>query len=341
MKKLGLIDKIIFFVNTVFALCLLLSLIVPYLSPEQFPTVSVLSLAVSPLLFVNVLFLVFWILRVKKQLLLSLIVLILTIVQFNAFYRLDFGSKSEIKENQLKVMTYNVHMFNLYEWLPGRYIPESISNLIAKDNPDVVSFQEYSENGEVNLKDYPHKYIKLQREKPSFGQAIYSKFPIINEGSLDFENSSNNTIFVDILKDADTIRIYNIHLQSLQIDEKDVDFDQESSKRLIKRISHIFQKQQNQIEQVVAHQKNVSHKTIITADLNNTAFSYVYRKLKSGKNDAFAQAGKGIGKTFIFKKIPLRIDFILTDKRFKVNEFTTYTKQFSDHYPISTLVSWD
>ncbi len=341
MKKLGLIDKFIFFLNTVFALCLLLSLIVPYLPPDQFPTVSTLSLVVSPLLFVNILFLVFWVLRVKRQLLLSLIVLILTIVQFNAFYRLDFGSKPEIKEQQLKVMSYNVHMFNIYEWLPGRDIPESISELIAKDNPDIISFQEYSENGDVNLRAYPHKYIKLQREKPSFGQAIYSKFPIIKEGSLDFENSSNNCIFIDILKGNDTIRIYNIHLQSLQIDERDVDFDEESSKRLVKRISQSFSKQQSQIEQVVAHQEDVPYKTIITADLNNTAFSYVYRKLKSGKNDAFAKAGKGIGKTFRFKKIPLRIDFILTDKRLKVNEFNTYTEEYSDHYPVSALVSWD
>ncbi|HLU50872.1 MAG TPA: hypothetical protein VKZ42_01805, partial [Flavobacteriaceae bacterium] len=58
------------------------------------------------------------------------------------------------------------------------------------------------------------------------------------------------------------------------------------------------------------------------------------------KNDAFTKAGKGIGKTFSFKKIPLRIDFIFVDKSLTVNSFTTYTEKFSDHFPISSLISW-
>jgi len=341
VKKLGLIDKFIFFFNSVFALCLLLSLLVPYIPPQKFPLLALLSLVVPPLLIINVLFFLFWLLRVKRQMLLSLIVLIICAVQFNSFYRLGFGEAPALKENQLKVMNYNVRLFNIYDWIKDEDIPLQISEFIAESDPDVISFQEYSGNKRVNLSSYPHSYIHLVKQKPEFGQAIYSKYPIIDKGSLDFKGTSNNAIFADIVKDNDTIRIYNIHLQSLQINESDVDFDQEASKRLLRRISQSFQIQQNQAESISVHSKSINHKSIIMADLNNTAFSYAYRKIKGNKKDAFAERGKGLGTTYLVKNIPLRIDFILTDPAFTINEFTTHFKQLSDHFAISSVLSWE
>jgi len=341
MKKLGLIDKFIFFLNSVVALCLLLSLLVPYIPPQKFPLLALLSLVVSPLLFINVLFFLFWLLRVKRQLLLSLIVLIICAVQFNSFYRFDFGEAPALKNNQLKVMNYNVRLFNIYNWIKDQTIPKQIAQLIADSNPDVISFQEYSGNKNLNLTSYPHSYIHLVKQKPQFGQAIYSKFPILNKGSLGFEGTSNNAIFIDIKKGNDTIRIYNIHLESMQVHETDVDFNQETSKRLIKRMVQSFQKQQTQADKILKHSENTNHKTIIMADLNNTAFSYVYRKIKGTKKDAFAERGKGLGSTFVFKKIPLRIDFILADRAFLINDFKTHSEGLSDHFAISSVLSWE
>lgn len=341
MKKLGLIDKFIFFLNSVFALCLLLSLFVPFIPPQEFPLLALLSLVVSPLLLINVMFFLYWVLRVKRHLLLSLIVLLICAVQFNSFYRFDFAEAPPLKENQLKVMNYNVRLFNIYSWIEEEDIPKQISQFIADSDPDVISFQEYSGNKEVNLSSYPHSFKHLVRQKPEFGQAIYSKYPIINKGSLGFKDTSNNAIFVDIKKGNDTIRLYNIHLQSMQVHESDVDFDQETSKRLLRRMAQSFHNQQRQAEKVLKHSQATDHKTIIMADLNNTAFSYAYRKIKGSKKDAFAERGKGLGSTFVFKKIPLRIDFILTDPSFKINAFKTHTEKFSDHYPVSAVVSWE
>lgn len=341
MKKLGLIGKFIFFINSVFALCLLLSLLVPYIPPVKFPLTALLSLVVPPLFLINVLFFIYWLLRLKRYFLLSLTVLLICAVQFNSFYRFSFSEQPQVKKKQLKVMNYNVRLFNLYNWIPQENIPQLISQLIEDSNPDVISFQEYSGNDKVNLLAYPHTFKHLIRQKPEFGQAIYSKYPIINKGNLNFKNTSNNAIFVDIKKGKDTLRIYNIHLESLQVHENDVDFNQEASKRLIKRMSRSFQKQQQQAELIATHAQSTKHKTIIMADFNNTAFSYIYRKIKDVKKDAFAERGEGLGSTFVFKNIPLRIDFILTDTSFTVNEFKTYTEKFSDHFPISALLSWE
>ena len=340
MKGLGLIDKFILFTNSVFALCLLLSLLVLYIPPERFPLLSVLSLVVSPLLLINVIFFLFWLLRVKKQLFLSLFVLAICFVQFNKFYQFDFSKKSTNHENHLKVMSYNVRIFNLYNWIKEDNLQQKLEDFLKKENPDVISFQEYYSKTKVSLTQFSYNYIKLQGKAPSFGQAIYSKYPIVNSGSLDFENTGNNAIFADIVKGKDTLRIYNIHLESLQINPDDVDFKQEASQKLLRRIASSFIIQQRQINQVIAHKKNTKYKTIVTADLNNTAFSYVYRKLKGNMKDAFSESGRGLGKTYTIKKIPLRIDFILTDKELKVEEFNTLTEKYSDHFPISALISW-
>lgn len=341
MKKLGFIGKVLYFFNSLFALALLLSLLVPYIPPQSVPLIGVLSLVVSPLLLINMLFFIYWLLRFKKQMLLSLIVLAVCFVQFNSFYRIEMTNPPPLQQKQLNVMSFNVRLFNNYNWLPEKDIPEQINRLIKNTNPDVISFQEFSNNAAINLNAYPHRYIQLKKQKPGFGQAIFSKYPIVNSGNLQFENTSNNAIFADILKEQDTLRIYNIHLQSIQIKENEVDFDQEHSKRLLKRIANAFQIQQTQAEKFVEHSNKNNYKTIVTADLNNTAFSFVYRKIKGAKKDAFAERGKGLGKTFELKKIPLRIDFIFTDPAFTVNTFETHSEKLSDHYAISSLLSWN
>lgn len=334
------IDKCIYFINVLFALALLLSLFVAYIPPQNFPIVSVFSLIVSPLLVANILFALFWILRVKRRFFLSVLVLGVSVVQLNRFYQLDFSNDVPVGENQLYVMSYNVRIFNLYQWIDDPELPQKMAAFIAQQSPEVIGFQEYHAQHELSLQDYPYRYSKLRGKGKNSGQAIYSKFPIIHAGSLDFEGTFNNAIFSDIVKGKDTLRIYNIHLESLQVNPNDVDFDQENSEKLIRRIASSFKKQQHQADKTLAHIRQSPYKTIVLADLNNTAFSYVYRLLSTDKKDAFTQAGKGIGKTYSFKKIPLRIDFILVDNQFTVNEFTTHTEQFSDHFPISTRLSW-
>ncbi|HZH70062.1 MAG TPA: endonuclease/exonuclease/phosphatase family protein [Flavobacteriaceae bacterium] len=342
MRKLGLIGKFIYFINAIFALLLLLSLLVPYVPPKQFPIVSVLSLLVAPLILINIIFVGYWLLRLRKQLLLSTITLALCFVQFNSFYRIPLlTAESQPKTNQLRLMSYNVRSFNSNKWIDDNTVALQIESLIANENPDVVSFQEYDKRHGVKFSDFPYKYVKLKRANGAFGQAIYSKYPIVKQGSFDFENTSNNAIFVDIVKANDTLRIYNLHLESLHLKSDDLDFNHESSKKLVRRIANSFQIQQTQLEKVVIHKHQSPHKTIVTADMNNTAFSYNYRKLNTGMNDAFAKSGSGLGTTFVLQNIPLRIDFILADQRFDINKFTTFSEDLSDHFPISALLSWD
>ncbi|TYA88387.1 endonuclease/exonuclease/phosphatase family protein, partial [Seonamhaeicola marinus] len=113
----------------------------------------------------------------------------------------------------------------------------------------------------------------------------------------------------------------------------------EDSERLFNRVSSTFKMQQFQTELFLMHKKQCPYKMVICGDFNNTAFSYVYRKIKGNLQDTYDEAGTGFGRTHDFKFFPMRIDFIFADEAFNVNGFKAYNEHFSDHFPIMTKLA--
>lgn len=338
MKGLKFIDKLVFFFNSVAAFILLLSYILPFLPPKAFSILSVLSLGVPLLMLLNTLFFLYWIVKIKKQFMLSLIVIAIGYFSFGSLYKFSESIAIENASN-LSIMNYNVRLFNLYEWIPEKNIETKIEAFIKSESPDVLTLQEYHPHKNIDLSFYKHKYEKLSGKKTKYGQAIFSKYPIIASGSVEFPNTSNNAIYADIVKAEDTIRVYNVHLQSLRIDANAEHLTKEASQKLFKGVGNTFKMQQFQSELFLMHKKQCKYKVIVSGDFNNTAFSYVYREIKGDLNDAFKVAGNGFGRTYDFKFFPVRIDFILTDKLFNINSHKTYDVEYSDHYPVMTKVS--
>ncbi|WP_299112799.1 endonuclease/exonuclease/phosphatase family protein [uncultured Winogradskyella sp.] len=341
MKKLKFVGKIMFLVNSLAAFLLLISYILPYVPPKSFATLSVLSLGVPLLLLLNILFFVYWLLQVKKQMLLSLIILVLGWGYLNALYKFS-SSKSVEDTNNVSILSFNVRLFNMYSWLPSKTVKADIKAFIEKEQPEIICLQEYRTKNPLTLKGY-HNFNATVNYEAKRGQVIFSKFPIVNSGSLEFKNTFNNGVFVDIVKHKDTIRIYNLHLQSSGI-QTDVDvLKKESSEALFKQVGTTFKAQQEQVELFLAHKAKCPYKAIVTGDFNNTAYSYIYKEIKGDDLvDTFEEAGNGFGRTFDFKYFPLRIDFILADQSFSVNGFKTYNElKLSDHYPIKATLKLD
>ena len=248
-----------------------------------------------------------------------------------------FTSDDTSYDSEVKIMSYNVRMFNHYKWSEDSTIPAKIESLIRDNKPDILTIQEFSKKENLTF-DYPYNFIKTKGEKNKFGMAIFSKYPIINQGSLQLENTSNNIIFADVRIDADTIRIYNYHLQSLKINPEEENFGEKDSKVLVANLNEKFKEQAYQAEKFLVHEKNWKGKKIVCGDLNNTAYSWVYNKIRGDKKDAFLEAGNGFGKSFDFW-FPMRIDFIFTDETIAVNDFYVINQKLSDHYPIVANIS--
>ena len=338
MKKLSFRNRIIYFINVVVAVLLLLSYVLPFLPPKTFSILAVVNLGVSFLILINVFFFLYWLIQLKRKFMLSFVVLLIGYMSFGTLYKFSASTKIDDPQN-IKVMNYNVRLFNLYEWIPEKGIETKIVDFIKKESPDVLSLQEYHPHENIDLSFFKYKYEELSGKKTKYGQAIFSKFPIINSGSIEFPDTANNAIFVDVVKGKDTIRFYNIHLESLRINTKVEHLKTEDSERLFKRIGTTFKMQQFQTELFLMHKKECHYKMVICGDFNNTAFSYVYRQIKGDLIDTFKEAGNGFGRTYDFKFFPVRIDFIFADEEFNVNGFKAFNNHYSDHYPIMTTLS--
>ena len=336
MKKLSFLDKILYFINSVFATFLLVSYLLPFVSPNVVPVFAILSLFVPILIILNLLFVIYWLIKLKKQFFLSCLILVIGWFFLPPFYKVS--EKKSALNTDIKVMSYNVRMFNYYKWNKDSSLDEKTINLINEKDPDILAIQEFYESDKINF-NYKYKYLKTKSQTNKFGLAIYSKFKIINTGSLDLKNSANNIIFTDIIKNEDTIRVYNIHLESLKINPNKENFGEENSEKLLKRLGNVFKKQTNQAEIFLNHEQQWKGKKIICGDFNNTSFSWVYNKISENKKDAFIEAGKGFGKTFNYW-LPMRIDFILTDEKAIINQFNSWKENYSDHYPILTRINW-
>jgi endonuclease/exonuclease/phosphatase family metal-dependent hydrolase len=304
---------------------------------------------IMPLFFIlNGLFFIYWLFQFKKRVILSGIVLLIGITFINKFYKFSAKVYPE-DEKDFVVMSYNVRLFNLFKWIDKEDVPGAMLEFINDKNPDILCIQEFSSSATIDLKVYRHKYILMTGNQIKTGQAIFSKFPIIDQGIIVFPNSNNNVIYADIKKGKDIIRVYNMHLQSIKI-SPDVDeindnievINKSKSQMLYKRISKAFTQQQQQAEIFKEHESRCEYPVIICGDMNNSAYSYVYRNIKGKLKDSFEEAGTGFGQTYKFKYYPARIDYIFADENMIVKEFQSFPEmKDSDHFPIMAKLSLD
>jgi len=347
MKKLSGLNKVIFVFNLVLTLLTFIAYVLPFLAPKLFPLLSVLTLILPLFLILNGLFFIYWLLQLKRQVILSGLVLLLGITFINKFYKFS-STVSDEEEKDFTVMSYNVRLFNIFDWIPNENVGDSILYFINEQNPDILCIQEYSANAKVDLRVYKYKAVFMHGNHIKTGIAIFSKFPIFDKGNLNLPNSDNNAIYADIKKGKDTIRVYNMHLQSIKISpdvneiEENVDaINQNKSQQLFGRIRDAFTKQEQQAEILVNHKKNCHFPIVICGDMNNSAFSFVYRSIKADLNDCFEEAGTGFGQTYKFKYYPARIDYIFADKKMTVKSFTSFNQfENSDHFPIMTRLAF-
>lgn len=233
-------------------------------------------------------------------------------------------------------MTYNTRDFNFKDRTKGELTRNKIINFITEQDPDIICFQEANRIGLTQLKQYPFKYITPFTSGNST-QAILSKYPIVGNGSLEFPETANNALYADIKYKGDTIRIYNLHLQSYKIRPSRV----RNVRRVVRaynKMRKAFVKQEEQVQIFDRHRKESPFSTILCTDFNNTPFSNVYRIAKGEMQDTFDKKGIGFGKTFDLKVVPFRIDFILADKTMQVMTHQNFDLKLSDHYPVLTSI---
>lgn len=348
MKKLSVFNKIFFVFNLLLATLTIVAYFLPFLTPKSFPILAVLTLFLPVMLILNILFLIFWGIQLKRQVLLSVIVLMIGFPFINKFYKFA-KTDLPVAANDFVVMSYNVRIFNKFKWSDKLTVPIEIADFVKEKKPDILCIQEFANAKEFDYSAYTYKYILPRGDKIRSGQAIFSKFKMLNKGEIKFPNSSNNVIYADLKIKNDTIRVYSIHLQSIKISpdvqgiNHDInEIDQQKSEAMFKRISKAFKIQQLQAELIKENKLECKYSIIVCGDMNNSAFSYVYRVVKGDLQDAFEEAGTGFGKSYDFNYYPARIDYIFADKNLKIKYFQNFPEiEDSDHFPIIARMAFE
>ena len=334
MKRKKTFVRVFAFINS---LLLLLQLIAMG-SISSIVLIPVFSLVVPLLCFVNILFFIFWLIRFQWPFILFVLTFVIGFKEWRLIYQ--FKENVINTSKGLSVMSYNVRSFNRFEWLDTSNIPKKIDNFISNESPDIISFQEYAIDLAPTFKDYPYLFFTPYTKKGKVGSCIVSKLPLYNPQPILFTGSENGGMHVDFLYKKDTLRLYNIHFESLSFNLKDTLLDSRYSKKIRSKINEVFTIQQSQILQVKKIMNVCVFPEIICTDLNNNAFSESYRALSKGMKDSFLLKGDGFGATYQFPYFPLRIDYILTDPIIKTISFKTHSVKLSDHKPISVTIEW-
>lgn len=304
----------------------------------------------------------------KPAIIFGLVALLLAMPTAFRFFQISIPSTQQTSK-PLKVTSYNSMLFDLYNWSHNAQSRSKILADLIEINSDILCLQEFytsEERGDFNNSDTLQRLLKMPyfhseftttlRNYDHWGIATFSKYPIINQGKIVFQTTSNNIcIYSDIVIGKDTLRVYNIHLQSVSFSKGDNQFlddvmskkntedEVKNSKNILRRLKRAFLKRTKQVEMIVTHMKLCRYKIILCGDFNETAASYSYQKLSSNLKDAFLEKGIGLGRTYAGKWPQFRIDYVLHDKDLHCSDYRRSTETFTDHYPITAFfdnINW-
>lgn len=339
--------------NLLAALALLISYLSVNINPADFWIPALFGLVTPLLLALNFIFITYWIIRWKKYILISTFAIIIGIPQLVNYFRFRAPQPPYDGPAEFTILTYNVNLFRLYAWSRKTPTMYEVANLAREKKADILCLQEFYTNDTIFsetqakrlFQGYAHIHYVSKTPRSNYGIATFSKFPIVDQGEIHFENSLNTTIFTDIKIGVDTIRVYNNHLQSFRFNSRDLAFIKKPSLRaedqpirkikgVSSRIRTALQKRAVQVMTVKKHINNSPYPTIVCGDFNDSPISYTYKEMKSNLTDAFLTSGDGFGTTYQNIFPSFRIDYILHSQALEALDFDIPQVNLSDHFPI-------
>ncbi|RMG83447.1 MAG: hypothetical protein D6714_09720 [Bacteroidetes bacterium] len=338
--------------SLVLIVIMLISYLSPIVSPDFFWPIAFAGLIYLWLLFALTLLTVYWAIRKDRYFFYTLTTILIGWGHLSASVAFHLP-KDPPPGKMLKVATYNVN--NLvrlrikdrkknYEkaWKAFPAFLEQFRTL------DLLCAQESSVSTLRFLKDslgFP--YVHTFSDKAG-GPHIFSRKKFIHTGKIPFQNLTNTCIWADIAFGKDTIRVYNVHLQSNGISStadklaEKGSFDEKETWRDIRKImaqyKYAAQRRASQSRRLAAHMRQSPYPVVLCGDLNDPPLSYPYRVLSEGLQDSFKECGFGIGTTYAGHIPALRIDYIFADSRFEIIRHKVPKLNLSDHYPVMVVL---
>lgn len=347
-------------VSLSFSFILFLAFLAPYVPPSYFTWIAILGLGMPYLFWVNLTLIVFLSFFYWKKQGYFFLLLIFGFNQISNYYSF-FPLSDKMDGKAVKVMTYNVHVFDMYSGKKGHQKRKKIISFFHRENPDILVLQEsyksdiphfYNTKDTISLlNSYTHfaeDYLYKTNHQQYFGAIIFSRYPIIRQGTIPFPGESyNRCLWADIVIAEDTLRFYNMHLGSIRLQKSDYEMlgdkqgvekyypNAKSQSGILGRLALAFKKREEQSLLVKNHAEKSPYPTILAGDINDTPNSYSYGTLSGGLKDAHLYNRFGSGGTYQGQLPNFRIDYIFYPQNFGSTNYQIHQNNYSDHYAVS------
>ena len=358
MRWVGrLLAEIMLGINILIVLMLLLAAYSSYLNPQSFPTLSCMGLAFPVFLLANLLFFCFWLFVHRKYALLSFLALIGCWGAITTYVPLNWF-KGDAPDNAVRILSYNTRAFG-EKASHTKETPNEILAYLQQSDADIICLQEYIWGNKLKKKDidyamrkYPYKhYYSLAGGLNGLG--CYSRFPILSTKPIPYKSNRNGSIVYYIKVKEDTLVVINNHLESNRIFKADVETYQDmvdapnsqnlssGMRKLLKKLAEATVRRSTQVDKVRETIQSLKGKKLIACgDFNDTPISYTHRAMCEDLQDAFVEAGNGLGISYNRNRLYFRIDHILASKDLKIFDCKVDDSiKASDHNPIWCFVS--
>ena len=342
------------------SVALVISYLTPYISPKTFGSLTIMG-HFAPILYILVLIcLLLWLIARRWKIAGAVALLLLPgIFHVSQFYNITFMREAEgsaESKNSLTVVTYNVRGFYNDN---GKRVVKDFADYIAQSNSfnkdkvraaDVICLQEFSIDADgVNVIDslvkssYKEMYINDVHESENVVLRTYSCYPIVESGSIAGMGRGTSQ-WVDIVREQDTIRIFNNHFYTMSISDDDSDdiahgkilSDGERMKSIIERVADNSTVRTGHVDTLLKVVAATPYRHIVVGDFNDTPMSYVYNRMTEKLTDLFTEKGSGFGYTYRPMWGWLRIDYVMYSDGLEPLHYKSDTEVvLSDHIPVS------
>ncbi len=367
MKGRSVLKTILYFLNFIAVVCLLVSYLSGYISPDKAWILAFFGLSYPIFLIINLLFVFLWLIAWNRFIFVSLVAILIGFNNLRAIYPIVFSKPDYPQNVKIKIVSFNVHSLYGNQRADNQQETKSkVTEFLALQHADIICVQEFFAIGEdfsqtllkftnsIHLDYYSFKnYREFNNKLKINAIATFSRFPIVNFGCLRLPGRSHYAIFSDIVMNGDTVRVYNVHLESIRFGNEDYSFYshltepdieegtpiKEGSKRMLWKLRKAFIIRSKQVNILSAHIASCPYPVILAGDFNDTPSSYTYHQLTKRLSDSFLESGHGLFKSTYAGKLPsFRIDYVLHSEAFRSVAYRTFEVNLSDHYPISTTL---
>ncbi len=340
------------------AVLLFLAVLSSYIAPDAWWYVLLFQLTFPVWWIVNLVCLVWGLISWRRYVWVSFIAFLLSLGVFHRHFQWLNISADTSQDQRVSVLSFNVRSF---KWLGAnkqQADKDSVISYLSSNESSIVCLQEFVSYKKLNTIEqfqdslhtpysvaFDYRYIPKNRSYKDL-LVTFSRYPIIDKKPF-YQANKLYAVRADIKVDSVTYSVYNMHLASNHFVGQDFELFADASvtnksdgaKTLLYKLRKNAQARARQVRAVAQDIVDNPNPVVVCGDFNDVPASFTYTKLAKGMKDAFRVRGRGYGNTYNGPLPPMRIDYMLFDKKsFKILDYQVDKVNMSDHYPLKTTV---